>query len=79
MMVMGKVDPGYSRRKGQILEEMARAKMAILKKQEMPNLKLMLEMKNVMKLIRETSKCKQFESQEEQENFAKRVEVMMVG
>ena len=79
MMVMGKVDPGYSRRKGQILEEMARAKMAILKKQEMPKLKLMLEMKNVMKLIREASKCKQFESQEEQENFAKRVEVMMVG
>ena len=79
MRVMGKVDPGYSRRRGQLLEELAKAKLAILKKQEMPKLKLMLEMKNLMKIIKEASKCKQFESKEEQENFASRVELMMVG
>ena len=77
--VMGKVDPGYSRRRGQLLEMMSRAKMAIMKKQEMPKLKQMLEMKSVMKLIKEACKCKQFESREEQEKFAKHIESMMVG
>merc|ERR1711892_240771 len=79
IMVMGKVDPGYGKRKGQLLEEMVKSKLAILKKKEISKLKLMLEMKNLMKLIREASKCKQFESKEEQESFAKRVEAMMGG
>ena len=79
IMVMGKVDPGYGRRRGQLLEEMVKSKLVVLKMKEISKLKLMLEMKNLMKLIREASKCKQFESKDEQESFAKRVEAMMGG
>ena len=79
MRVLGKVDPGFSRRRGQLLEELAKSKLAILKKQELSKLKIMLEMKNLMRILKEASKCKQFESKEEQEGFARRVEAMMVG
>ena len=76
--VMGKVDMGFTLSKGKLLEEVAKAKLENIKRGEMTKLQLLMEMKGVMKLVKEVGKCKQFENEEEQKQFAMRAKAMIL-
>ena len=78
MEVMGKVDMGFTLSKGKLLEEVAKAKLENIKRSEMTKMKLLMEMKEVMKLVKEVGKCKQFENKEEQKQFAMRAKAMIL-
>ena len=78
MAVMGKVDMGFTLSKGRILEEVVKSKLENMKRSQMSKLQLLMEMKGVMKLVKEVGKCKQFEAEEEQKQFAGRAKAMIL-
>merc|ERR1719350_808759 len=61
LKVMEVADPGYSPAKAPIMEELAGAKMQLLKRSQdgAGKLQLLLGMKEGMKLVREAAKCRQ--------------------
>eukprot|EP00092_Neocalanus_flemingeri_P003072 GFUD01003281.1.p1 GENE.GFUD01003281.1~~GFUD01003281.1.p1 ORF type:complete len:499 (+),score=130.58 GFUD01003281.1:101-1597(+) len=79
MEVLGKVDRGFTLTRGVLLEEVAKSKLENIKRNDMTKIQLLMEMKGVMKLVKEVGKCKQFESEEEQKQFARRAKGMILN
>ena len=69
--VMGKVDRGFTLSRGRILEEVVKVKLEKMKRIQGTKLQLIMEMKKV-------GKFKQFETEEEQREFASRAKTMIL-
>ena len=70
---------GVTLSRGNLLEEVTKAKLENMKRSDMTRIQLLMEMKEVMKLVKEVTKCKQFESEEEQKQFARRAKAMILS
>jgi len=79
MEVMGKVDRGFTLTRGRLCEEVAKSKLEMIKRSDMTKIQLLMEMREVMKLVKEVGKCKQFENEEEQKQFARRAKAMILS
>ena len=82
MSVMDVVEPGYSPWRGRMLEEVAKAKVERIRRQmeqgKYGKVEVMMEYKKVMKLLKESGKCRQFEPSREQQEFASRVKNLLM-
>lgn len=79
LSVLDIVEPGLTKRRGQILKVMAVTKLKLMKLNPPgPGLQMMMEMKGMMLLLREVAKCKQWDSEAEKEEWAKTMKQMMM-
>lgn len=79
LSVLDIVEPGLTKRRGQILKVMAVTKLKLMKLNPPgPGLQMMMEMKGMMLLLREVAKCKQWDSEGEKEEWAKTMKQMMM-
>ena len=79
LSVLDIVEPGLTKRRGQILKVMAVTKLKLMKLNPPgPGLQMMMEMKGMMLLLREVAKCKQWDSEGEKEDWAKTMKQMMM-
>merc|ERR1719153_616398 len=66
LSAMEKVDPGYSVTKGRVMEELARARLRVLRQGDGGKVQLLLGMKEIMRLLKEAGRCMQFDTREMQ-------------
>ena len=79
LSVLDIVEPGLTKRRGQILKVMAVTKLKLMKLNPPgPGLQMMMEMKGMMLLLREVAKCKQWDSEGEKEEWARTMKQMMM-
>ena len=80
LSVLDIVEPGLTKRRGQILRVMAVTKLKLMKLNPPgPGLQMMMEMKGMMLLLREVARCKQWDSEGEKEEWAKTMKQMMMA
>ena len=79
LSVLDIVEPGLTRRRGQVLRVLAVTKLKLLKlNPPVSGLEMMMEMKGIMLLLREVARCKQWDTEGEKEEWAKTMKQIMM-
>ena len=71
LSILNIVEPGITRRRGQVLRVMVITKLKLMKMNPPAGLQLMKQMKQMMMLLKEIGKCKEFDSKAEQDDWSK--------
>ena len=69
--VLDIVEPGITRRRGQVLRVMVITKLKLMKLNPPGGLQLMKQMKQMMMLLKEIGRCKEFDSKAEQDDWSR--------
>ena len=78
LAVLDTVEPGLTRRRGQVLRVLALTKLRLLRLQPPAGLELVKQMKQTMAVLKEVSRCKQFDSKADREDWANTLKQTMM-
>ena len=77
--VLDKVEPGLTRRRGQVLRSLVLLRLKLLKLEPVKGFEMMKQMKQLMIMTREITKCQQFESEEEREEWSNTIRKAIIS
>ena len=78
LAVLDVVEPGLTKRRGQMFKQLALTKLKLLKINPASGFEMMKQMKQLMMILKEAGKCNQFDSKEDIEEWTKTIRQSMM-